>query len=543
MFEDLEHYATLYNAAVLFGGIVSVRLAQLLQQHVKTVFSPLRKLPGPKVEHFIWGNLKQVMLSPNLIIYDQWAEKYGSTFAYQGLFLSYRLVTLDVRALNFILSEADSFPKPNNFRRGLAGFVGQGLLFVESEAHRRQRRIMNPSFGSPHIRALLPIFWQKSNKLKDAILDISKSDSERGATVNILPWISRATLDIIGAAGFDYHFNSLENDENDELSAAFRKAFQSGQSAGALDILQRFLPMFRYLFPDERARAQVEASAIMRRIGLKLVSEKKASLTHEVKTGSSAQCRDLLTLLIKSNMAAESEAQMMTDDEVLGQISTFLFAGHETTSTSTSWALYALARYPEVQHRLRQELLDSGFGDEPSMVDLDKLQYLDAVVHETLRLYPAVPATIREAAGEMHIPTSHLYTDRDNQEKDSIHIQKGDLIVVPIVAINRNKEIWGEDAMEFRPERWEALPEAAKLVPGVWGHLMTFIHGSRSCIGYRFAVAEMKCLLYTLVRAIEFNIEPGIELECKSLSARPLVVSRPEQGNQMPLLCKPVLAI
>ncbi|KAG8743097.1 hypothetical protein FRC10_000397 [Ceratobasidium sp. 414] len=404
---------------------------------------------------------------------------------------------------------------------------------------------MNPSFGSSHVRALLPVFWEKSTRLKDILVNIAKSHSEGEAVIDVLPWIGHATLDIIGVAGFDYHFNSLDNDDKDELSAAFRKGFQSGQSISAFTILQRFVPILQYLIPDERTRAQAEASAIMRRIGLKLIADKRASLAHELKTGSTAQGRDLLTLLIKSNMAYENEGQRMTDDEVLAQISTFLLAGHETTGTSTTWALYALARHPDAQRRLRKELLESGLGDEPNMADLDKLSYLDHVVHECLRLYPAVPASPREAAHEVHIPTSRAFKDRTGVERTSVLIQKGDLIVLPILAMNRNKEIWGEDSAEFRyafgavasdansfslvfvrPERWDDLPEAAKTMPGVWGHLMT-----------------MKALLYTLVRAIEFDIDPDIKIESKSLSARPLVVSRPEQGNQMPLICKPVSTI
>ncbi|KAG8696934.1 hypothetical protein FRC09_008186 [Ceratobasidium sp. 395] len=372
---------------------------------------------------------------------------------------------------------------------------------------------------------------------------MTKTQSEGKADINVLPWLSRATLDIIGVAGFDYHFNSLENDDKDELSLAFKKGFQSGQNLGIMAVLQGLFPILQIISSDERSRGQAEASATMRRIGAQLIADKQAALSQELKTGSAAQGRDLLTLLIKSNMAFENEGQRMTDDEVLGQISTFLVAGHETTGTSTTWALYALAKHPEVQRKLRQELLESGLGDEPSMADLDKLPYLGDFVHECLRLYPAVPATLREAAHEIRIPTSRPYADRKGVERTFVTLQKGDGILIPILAMNRDKDIWGEDAMQFRPDRWSNLPEAAEDMPGVWGHLMTFTYGSRSCIGFRFALIEMKAMLYTLVRAIEFEINPSIEMQTKSLSARPLITSRPQEGNQMPLVCKPVSVI
>lgn len=94
------------------------------------------------------------------------------------------------------------------------------------------------------------------------------------------------------------------------------------------------------------------------------------------------------------------------------EISTFLAAGHETTSTSTTWALYALSKNPRVQEKLRQELQSAGLGDEPQMADLDKLHYLDCVVKEVLRVFPAVPATMRQAAVDATIPVGEEYKDK-----------------------------------------------------------------------------------------------------------------------------------
>ncbi|KAG9128434.1 hypothetical protein FRC07_012542 [Ceratobasidium sp. 392] len=413
------------------------------------------------------------------------------------------------------MTHTNSFPKPENVRRSLADVLGEGLLFSEADAHKRQRRIMNPSFGPPQVRDLVPVFWQKSNKLRDIWLNIIKSHPEGATVIDVLPWLSRATLDIIGVAGFDYHFNSLDEEDKDELSKAFMRVFEAGQHFNLLTILRSAIPITR-LIPDERSRRLAASMATMRRIGTKLINDKKMALTQDFKTGSTTQGRDLLTLLIKSNMAYENEGQRMSDDEVLGQISTFLTAGHETTSTSTTWALYALTRHPEVQRKLRQELLESGLGDEPSMADLDKLPYLDNVIRECLRVHPAVPSTVREAAHEVHIPLSRPIVDRNGVERNSVTVQEGDAVFIPILALNRAKSIWGEDSMEFKPERWDNLPEAVKDMPGVWSHLMTFIHGNRSCIGYRFALIEMKALIYSLVRTIEFDIDPSIEIESKS---------------------------
>lgn len=231
----------------------------------------------------------------------------------------------------------------------------------------------------------------------------------------------------------------------------------------------------------------------------------------------------------------------MTDEEILGQISTFLAAGHETTSSTVSWALYALTKHPEVQTKLRQELLGTGLGDEPSMEDLDKIPYLNNFVREVLRVYAVVPLTAREADCDIVVPVGESYTDIHGVVQHGIQLQKGDSIGIPVLAMNRAKDVWGEDALDFKPERWDNLPEAIKDMPGVWSHLMTFIHGPNACIGYRFAVIEMKALLYSLVRAFEYDIDPSLEIVGKtSLVSRPCVKGDSDNVNKMPLLCKVV---
>ncbi|KAG9098415.1 hypothetical protein FS749_003867 [Ceratobasidium sp. UAMH 11750] len=100
----IREYVTLHRLAYLLGSILVVKLIQWLYLPVRRLFSPLGRLPGPKRESLIWGNLKQLLSSSNLTIYEQWAETYGPTFAYQGLFSSYRLVSLDIRALNLYIS-------------------------------------------------------------------------------------------------------------------------------------------------------------------------------------------------------------------------------------------------------------------------------------------------------------------------------------------------------------------------------------------------------------------------------------------------------
>ena len=200
----------------------------------------------------------------------------------------------------------------------------------------------------------------------------------------------------------------------------------------------------------------------MHDIGMQLVAEKKAAIERELaeskeKGRNDMRSRDLLTLLLKANMATDiPDSQRLSDDDVLARkckfsrlhiicstfftqrfqrmslpvvlfigpriltmYRSFLVAGHETTSVATTWCLFALTQDPEVQKKLRNELftLDT---ETPSMDELNGLPYLDAVVRETLRVHAPVPMSYRMAVNDDTIPVSEPFVDRYGQVQDSI---------------------------------------------------------------------------------------------------------------------------
>ncbi|KAG8722654.1 hypothetical protein FRC09_005904 [Ceratobasidium sp. 395] len=556
LLSGLMDYITFKNVLCLTCGLVLAKRSDDISWVVNSWRSPLRHLPGPKSDSLFLGNLLTLLRGTNTYLWEEWFEKYGKTMRYWGFFGSKQLLTIDMRAMNYIMSNSKTFFKAERNRQGLARILGEGkpeyilirdvtqyragLLAADYETHKRQRRIMNPAFGQPQIRALAPIFCEKANQLRDILLD-QISNNVEGTTIDVLQWLSYATLDIIGVAGFGYEFNSLRDGDEDELAKAFSKVFDTDEDDSLYEKLKGLGARLLGMPTEEnlRLRANIET---MNRIGSKIVADKKAMLLQEEKDGASSQDRDILSLLINSNMAQEAggmrEDQTLSDAEVLGQISTFLAAGHETTSTSTTWALYVLSKHPAVQSKLREELQTAQLGDQPSMAELEKLPYLDNVVRETLRVFPAVPVISRQATEDAVIPVGQSYKDRYGVTQNEIRIQKWDTLRISILAINRAKDVWGEDAWEFRPERWDNPPLMTKEMPGVFGNLMTFIHGHHACIGYRFALVETKALLYSLIRSIEFDIDPKIEIIGKTgIVTRPCVKSQP--GNRMPLVCKP----
>ncbi|KAL7277334.1 hypothetical protein ACG7TL_009192 [Trametes sanguinea] len=420
----------------------------------------------------------------------------------------------------------------------------------------------------------------------------SATSSSAACKIDVLPWLARATLDVIGEAGFGYEFHSLdgaaEHRENQsELAQAFGVIFSTARKFRVMTILQVWFPVLRHFvsaaydtamqdtgvdvsetIQRTENSAMRQAMATMRKIGMELIEQRRepvlaateqlvadAEKADNIEGDRSGLGRDLLSVLsassssgpllahrliiydkVRSNVA-EVPSQRMSINEILCQISTFLAAGHETSSSSLTWTLFALARNPAVQAKLRAELrsLDIPADVVPSsplIEQIMQLPYLDAVVRESLRLYAPISTTMRVASVDDVIPISAPLVDRRGQTCEYIRVRRGDIISIPIQALNKSSEAWGADAEAFHPERWmrdsvstdvdDILTRQGRraMVQGLWGHMLTFgggtpVNGNRSCIGYRFALSEIKIFLYVLVRDLGFSIDPNLEIEKK----------------------------
>ncbi|KAF9235965.1 cytochrome P450 [Melanogaster broomeanus] len=445
--------------------------------------SPLRHLRGPKGTSFIYGSILDICMAEDCRLQQQWVKDYGKTLRYKGPFLTNRLFTVDTCAINHVLHSSD-YQKPSYIRYGAAQLLGEGLLFVEGVQHRQQRRILNPAFGPAEIRALTGIFLSKAIRLCDvwsSEIVNNAATNTTGARIDVVPWLSRMTLDVIGLAGFHYNVDALNaNEKPSELNEVYATIIEN-QQFSLLVALQAWVPLFRLVPGDQLRRAQI-SQRTMTRIGKELLASAKATVRacatdkREIEK-SSLHGRDLFTLLVKANMATDiPDGQRLSDGDVLAQVPTFLVAGHETTSAAVTWALYAMALAPEIQTKLREELI-SVRTDTPSMDDLMALPYLDAMVRETLRLYAPLPNSARVATKDDVIPLEQPFTDKRGVVHHGIRIRKGDQVLIPILAMNTSEELWGDDAHEFndrRPERWDNVPEAVSRIPGLVESLANF---------------------------------------------------------------------
>ncbi|KXN91970.1 hypothetical protein AN958_11030 [Leucoagaricus sp. SymC.cos] len=518
---------------ILLTPIFAVGIYRLFKVVYSELTSPVHNLPGPPSSNLFLGNFLQIFDAAQLDLHREWIKKYGPTFQYKGLFCQSRLYTSDLKAINHILMNNYTYQKPERATYGLKRVLGEGLLLTEGDIHKNQ----NPAFGPLQIRELTGTFIEKSIQLRD-VLESKLKLGDGEARIDALSWLSKTTLDVIGETGFGYNFGSLSGVPNhrNELAEAFATLFQVRGRPNLVGLLRGVFPVLRFLQADRDLEGG-KAREIMLRIGKELLSDRRNAILSSKKH---VTANDILSLLVRANTVEDlPENQRMSDEDVVAQIPTFIVAGHETTSTATTWALYALTKHKNIQTKLREELLTVST-DNPTMDELNSLSYLDAVVRETLRLHSPIFTTIRMAMNEDVLPLENPAVDRKGKVHDHIKITKGQTIMVPMALINTSSEIWGEDAKEFNPSRWNSVPRAAGSIPGVWGNVMTFLGGPRACIGYRFSLIEMKALLFTLLRAFEFELTVSHDdiIPKNEVVTRPFLKTAPDNPNRLPVLIR-----
>ncbi|KAH9915437.1 cytochrome P450 [Epithele typhae] len=506
--------------------------AKLLKSHL----SPLRQLRGPPTPSWFYGHVHQMTHAHSVPLMQTWLSQFGPNILTRWMLMEPALWTADPRALEHIL-HSPNYVKPWEARVSASRIIGNGIILAEGHDHRKQ----NPAFGPIQIQAFTEIFLEKAKELRD-IWSSRASSSGEPVTVNVVDWLERTTLDAIAETGFGLHLDSLNMRETpNALQQAFHDILSVPPEVSIFRLLMDMVPQLDF-FPDERTRSINNARRMIRDMGLRLVEEKRRELSFKTDDTRSPQPgRDLITLLLQANMDPDlPEDRRLNEEEILSQIPSFLVAGHESSSMAATWCLFALAQNPTVQTTLRKELLAIP-SDTPPHSDLLRLPYLDSVVRETLRLHAPVVFTLRAALADDIVPTSAPFTDCHGTTRHEIKIARGNRVVLPFLLVNQSKALWGDDALEFKPERWTALPEAASKLPGLWSNLLTFSSGPRSCMGYRFAISELKALVFTLVRAFEFElaVDPAQVTRVGMLVQRPAIVGELEKGAQLPMRVQP----
>jgi cytochrome P450 len=407
--------------------------------------------PGPR-GHWLLGSLPDVRRDMPQTLIDVTRE-YGPVTRLRVGPASMYLVADGDLIVEMIARRAVELRKSNRTRTSLGGHLGQGLITLEGERHRRHRRLMQPVMHTQAVAVQAR-----------TIVDLARARMASwpdGSIVDIYREMADLTLRIVCAALFriDDAYEDLVDAVHDfarSLNVVLRRAFP----------LPEWVPT-----PGNRLRRDT-----VRRVdtyAYELIQRRRAQ---------PADGGDLLSLLLQAN--ADDGGPGLSDVEVRDELMTMFFAGHETSAAALTWALYLLDTHPDVAAQAREQVR-AVVGERPAtMDDLPALPLLGQVVKETLRLYP--PAWVFDRS-----PLHDI-------EVGGYRIPRGANVLFSPWVVHRDPDRW-PDPDAFRPQRFEAGFVAPR------GSYLPFGDGPRICVGNRFAEAEIALVLATLLPAVELS--------------------------------------
>ncbi|KAK7036077.1 cytochrome P450 [Favolaschia claudopus] len=502
-----------YLLGTLLGGASFVIAAYLVLRRPRTV-----RLHGPPSPSFLYGHMKQIVNSSNQAdLFDGWVQTYGGVHEIRGPLGTRRLVVCDPRAMSHLFSlDSWKYCHPPTLQLSeLVKLTGPGNLLVAlGESHRRLRKIINPVFGPAALKSYAPVMYDCTHKVFAAWEQGLQGSTSDEILADVSEW-----FDIIGLAAFSTDFRSLDGEEGPVLRALSAIGhIQPSPLVTRILLLAQTFPMLLKL-PLPRSALVSNLSDAM-----DLVSR---GLTATAKVGDETHSSAFRVLF---------NADALSSTEISVQAKSILLAGFATTAIK--WALLQLSMHPEQQDRLRAELSVFSSSD-PSYDELNALPYLEAVVSESLRLHPIIDDASRMALEDNVLPLETPIRTAYGALTDKLLIRKGTVISVPLQFTNLSKSVWGDDAAEFRPERWlddgKGLQSSVEQYPG-YHHTMSFLDGPRTCLGKGFALIEMKIVLSLLIRKFVFAPLNGRETKYETaffLGKHPKVAG--EAGNTLPM--------
>ncbi|KAI8810649.1 cytochrome P450 [Cladochytrium replicatum] len=369
-------------------------------------------------------------------------------------------------AVEFVLrTKFESFEKGSEFRRRFHSVLGNGIFNSDGDLWRKQRKTAANIFNVNNFRDFVEKVFQ--TEMNDFDLLLSRH-ADQGTLIDLHDSFFRFTLDGFAQIAFSIELNSMLA----ASQAPFALAFDRAQTA----VQDRFLwPFWKQTewITNPSVRRDME---FVRKFAMDVVHKRREDIRNK---STIYRNSDVLQMFLKH---AEDHDEVITDEELADHVLNFIIAGRDTTAQALSWTFYLLARSPQKVERLQEEIRSSNLSAFPSYEELKTLRYANAVFNETLRLYPSVPANIKECVKEETFP-------------DGTVVPKGAFVVWSPYAMGRMKEIWGEDAAEFLPERWFERSTAPTQF-----EYPVFQGGPRLCLGKSMAQLEGVYVIVSILR-------------------------------------------
>ena len=364
------------------------------------------------------------------------------------------------------------------------GFASEGLLTIDGEKHRQQRRAVQPAFHKKQVEGYASIINQYTQELLKTWYPGDRLDMSRA--------MQELTLRIVSKCLFSIDLSS----QLGPLSDAFDGVIGSSTSM-AEDLLNIHI--------DNPITGYGKRMAATRQLDMLIYTMIAQRRDDE------RDYNDVLSMLMSAQSGEEPDTKL-TEKQIHDHIMTFIAAGHETTAITLVWTLYLLSQYPQVRIKLQDEIRSVLAGREPTIDELAKIPYLDWVLDESMRLYPPAWLQMRFVAKESEI--------------DGTKLPVGTLLILSQWVMHRLPEIW-QDAEVFKPERWDPANEQ-HIPPGAY---FPFGGGPRTCIGMPLAQLEARIILASILQRYTPQPIPGY-----TPGFQPTITLRPKRHLEVTLM-------
>ncbi|GBP26422.1 Cytochrome P450 9e2 [Eumeta japonica] len=411
-----------------------------------------------KMEHMVEGLNRLYFSFPD----DRFVGNYE--------FLAPTMMIRDPELIRLIgIKDFDSFTDHRRFSNEKDPFFAKSLFGLRGDAWRDMRATLSPAFTGSKLRGMVPLIQDCSQNLvryldnemkKDGYLDVDTKDL-----------FTRYTNDVIATCAFGLRVDSITEKDN--------QFYNMGYDLTNLKFRQ-IVKMFLVLsFPS-------------------LSTLKHENIKDEKDAGFST--------VEESTIGKRTIKRVWDDEHLVAQALLFFFAGFDTVSTAMMFLLYELAVNPDIQAKLRQEI-DDYFNEHHGKIDYDKInkmQYMDMVLSETLRKWPPAPNTDRYCQKRYNLGKPHEKATKD------VYLEEGSVVVIPVWPIHYDPKYY-PDPHRFDPERFSD-ENKHNINPFTY---LPFGVGPRNCIGSRFAIIEVKAMVFDLLRHFELSPAPKTRVPAK----------------------------
>ncbi|CAF3484987.1 unnamed protein product [Rotaria socialis] len=391
-------------------------------------------------------------------IFSEFKFRYGESFQFWFGPTCYIIVG-NVNDIQHMFTNRHIYDQGNVFIEQFSTLFPNGYITLTGSKHKRHAAIAMPLFRRAKIINNFDLVVDCTDKL----LSNWSAMPSHHVRCDIVRQCQNLLLEIFGLISVDYNLDALN--EYDSNHNELTRALHVFMSSCALIFYSPPILMNNEMAQTRESRAERKRTCLI------------ASLVASLQEDEEAKAKK-----------SEDEKTGLSRVDLLHEILAFMVAGFETTSTVLAWFIHAMSKYPDVQHKMKEELMSVSVNQNLTLNQLDSLVYLDCVINEILRFHTITSGTVRTLTVEDRLP------------KSNFQLSKGDSVLMPFYNLAHDTQHWSIDTESFAPERFLNEDKNHHLYT-----LLPFGVGHRQCIGQALARFELKAIIARMLQRVTFG--------------------------------------